>query len=148
MVLDGDQCYPRVVLFGPMGATGLFGDGKLLLLLSLSAYLTRKNRISISMRPKPTVLAEFNRGYYREEVLEAKSISYLTYRGEPVNYRVTNTLTDEKQYPKTSSVNPAFILRLADGLNKLYHTQDFAVTTIKGSNETTRTTTGSTGSTT
>lgn len=99
------------------------------------------------MRPKPTILAQFNRGYYQEEVLKANSISYLTYRGEPVNYRVVNTLTGTIQYPKTSSVNPAFIRKLAENLNNLYKTQDFSVMTIKGNNETTKTT-GSTGSTT
>lgn len=82
-------------------------------------------------RPKPTILMSLPRGYFTDEILAAESVTILTYQGKPVNYRITNQLDDRIQYPKTASVNPAWIRRLAGDLNAAYNTTDFAATEWK-----------------
>jgi hypothetical protein len=82
-------------------------------------------------RPAPQVLNTHTRGWFQEETLAAESITFLAYQGRPVSYRVTNTLTGQKQYPKTAATNPHFVKKLANSLNELYNTTDYSAITIE-----------------
>jgi hypothetical protein len=51
------------------------------------------------------------------------------YQGKPVNLKTTSVLADQSgpKYKKVSFSNAGHAFNLAEKLNKLYHTDDFAV---------------------
>lgn len=82
-------------------------------------------------RPKPLVLLEYinKQTYKSEQVLEAEAIWAVYYRGKPFNLKSSNALTSYPgpKYKKTSFSNPGHAHNLAEKLNDLFKTSDFAV---------------------
>lgn len=82
-------------------------------------------------RPKPTVVLEqIDRKTYRaEQVLAASAIYAVFYQGRPINLRSLNTLVSYPgpKYKKTAFPNSGPAFNLADRLNDLFKTTDFAV---------------------
>lgn len=82
-------------------------------------------------RPKPRILLDYtNRQTYKsEQVLEAEAIWAVFYQGKPFNLKSLNALTNYPgpKYKKTSFSNPGHAHNLAEKLNELFKTSDFAV---------------------
>lgn len=82
-------------------------------------------------RPKPTVLLEHvdPKTYKAEQILKADAIFAVYYKGEPMNLRTLNHLVSYPgpKYKKCSFSNSGHALNLADRLNTLFKTDDFAV---------------------
>lgn len=82
-------------------------------------------------RPKPRILLDYtNRQTYKsEQVLEAEAIWAVFYQGKPFNLKSSNALTNYPgpKYKKTSFSNPGHAHNLAEKLNELFKTSDFAV---------------------
>lgn len=82
-------------------------------------------------RPKPNVLLENinNKTYKSEQVLEAEAIWAVFYKGKPFNLKSSNALTNYPgpKYKKTSFSNPGHAFNLANKLNDMFKTEDFAV---------------------
>lgn len=82
-------------------------------------------------RPKPRILLDHtNRQTYKsEQVLEAEAIWAVFYQGKPFNLKSANALTNYPgpKYKKTSFSNPGHAHNLAEKLNKLFKTDEFAV---------------------
>jgi hypothetical protein len=85
-------------------------------------------------RPKPKVLAEIvDRNTYRaEQVLASEGIWAVFYRGEPINLRSGNILTQYPgpKYKKSSFSNPGHAINLARKLNSRFKCDDFTVTLL------------------
>jgi hypothetical protein len=82
-------------------------------------------------RPKPRVLLDYTsrQTYKSEQVLEAEAIWAVFYQGKPFNLKSSNALTNYPgpKYKKTSFSNPGHAHNLAEKLNELFKTGDFAV---------------------
>lgn len=82
-------------------------------------------------RPKPRILLDHtNRQTYKsEQVLEAEAIWAVFYQGKPFNLKSANALTNYPgpKYKKTSFSNPGHAHNLAEKLNELFKTDEFAV---------------------
>ena len=82
-------------------------------------------------RPKPNILIEHVVGktYKVEQVLDADGIYAVFYCGKPFNLRTLNQLVSYPgpKYKKSSFSNPAHAFNLAERLNKLFNTSEFAV---------------------
>ncbi len=82
-------------------------------------------------RPKPTVLLEIiNKNTYKaEQVLNAEAIYSVFFNGAPINLRTLNTLVNYPgpKYKKVSFSNPGHAFNLAERLNKIFSTDQFAV---------------------
>lgn len=82
-------------------------------------------------RPKPTVLLEvINKNTYKsEQVLNAEAIYSVFFNGAPINLRTLNTLVNYPgpKYKKVSFSNPGHAFNLAERLNKIFSTNQFAV---------------------
>ena len=82
-------------------------------------------------RPKPTVLLEvINKNTYKsEQVLNAEAIYSVFFNGTPINLRTLNTLVNYPgpKYKKVSFSNPGHAFNLAERLNKIFSTDQFAV---------------------
>lgn len=82
-------------------------------------------------RPKPTVLLEVvNKNTYKaEQVLNAEAIYSVFFNGAPINLRTLNTLVSYPgpKYKKVSFSNPGHAFNLAERLNKIFSTDQFAV---------------------
>jgi hypothetical protein len=82
-------------------------------------------------RPKPKVLLELTnkKTYKTEQVLEADAIWAVFYQDKPINLK-TNSLVVHQlgpKYKKVSFSNSGHAHNLAEKLNKLFNTKDFAV---------------------
>ena len=82
-------------------------------------------------RPKPTVLLELTskKTYKTEQVLASDAIWAVFYQDRPINLK-TGSLVGQQitpKYKKVSFSNEGHAINLAEKLNKLYDTQDFAV---------------------
>lgn len=67
----------------------------------------------------------------RIEVYAAEAYYVVTYQGQPINvcqYNIYSTAT--KKYPKNGSPHSAQARKLADRLNRIFDTTDFAVTKV------------------
>lgn len=82
-------------------------------------------------RPKPLILLEYidPKTYKAEQILEAASIFAVFYQGKPVNLRTLSHLVSYPgpKYKKSSFSNSGAAFNLAERLNKLFKTEDFAV---------------------
>jgi hypothetical protein len=82
-------------------------------------------------RPKPTVLLEYvnPKNYKADQVLVADAIYAVFYEGRPINLRVLNHLVSYPgpKYKKVSFSNSGHAFNLAEKLNKLFKTSNFAV---------------------
>lgn len=81
-------------------------------------------------RPKPTILLEnVNKQYKAEQVLNADAIYAVFYQGKPINLRTLSHLVSYPgpKYKKCSFSNSGHAANLAERLNKLFKTLDFAV---------------------
>jgi hypothetical protein len=82
-------------------------------------------------RRKPRVLLDHTsrQTYKSEQVLEAEAIWAVFYQGKPFNLKSSNALTNYPgpKYKKTSFSNPGHAHNLAEKLNELFKTKDFAV---------------------
>lgn len=82
-------------------------------------------------RPKPEVLLEaLNKHTYKaEQVLQAEAIYSVFYQGSPINLRTLNKLVSYPgpKYKKVSFSNPGHAFNLAERLNKIFQTSEFAV---------------------
>ena len=81
-------------------------------------------------RPKPKILFEHvDKDYRAEQVLEAQAIYAVCLKGEPINIRTLNVMVSYPgpKYKKSSFSNPGHAFNLAERLNKLFNTNDFAV---------------------
>ena len=82
-------------------------------------------------RPKPKVLLEVTnkKTYKTEQVLEADAIWAVFYKLKPVNLKTTSIIAQQlgPKYKKVSFSNSGHAFNLAEKLNKLFNTTDFAV---------------------
>jgi hypothetical protein len=82
-------------------------------------------------RPKPTIILDYTgpKTYKAEQVLKADAIYAVFYKGEPINLRSLHTLLDYPgpKYKKVSFSNSGHAFNLAEKLNKMFKTTDFAV---------------------
>lgn len=82
-------------------------------------------------RPKPNILLDWTdpKTYRSEQVLESDAIYAVFYKGKPINLRSLNSLLNYPgpKYRKTAFPSPGHAFNLADKLNKLFKTKDFAV---------------------
>lgn len=82
-------------------------------------------------RPKPNILLTFTNTntYKSEQVLEASAIYAVFYQGKPINMRSMNSLIDYPgpKYKKCSFSNSGHAFNLAERLNKMFKTDEFAV---------------------
>lgn len=82
-------------------------------------------------RPKPNVLLELTnkKSYKTEQVLEAEAIWAVFYDGKPINLKTGSVISQQSgpKYRKVSFSNAGHAHNLAEKLNKLFNTENFAV---------------------
>lgn len=82
-------------------------------------------------RPKPVILLENvnSRTYKAEQVLDAEAIYAIFYQGKPINLRTLSHLVSYPgpKYKKVSFSNSGHAFNLAERLNKMFKTTEFAV---------------------
>jgi hypothetical protein len=82
-------------------------------------------------RPKPTVLLEVTskKTYKTEQVLEADAIWAVFYQGKPINLKTSSLVGQQlgPKYKKVSFSNSGHAFNLAEKMNKLFNTENFAV---------------------
>jgi len=82
-------------------------------------------------RPKPKVLLEITnkKSYKTDQVLESDAIWAVFYEDNPINLKTTSVVAQQlgPKYKKVSFSNSGHAFNLAEKLNKLFNTTDFAV---------------------
>ncbi len=82
-------------------------------------------------RPKPNVILEITnkKTYKTDQVLEAEAIWAVFFKDQPINLK-TNSIVAQQvgpKYKKVSFSNAGHAFNLAEKLNKMFNTTDFAV---------------------
>jgi len=82
-------------------------------------------------RPKPNILLEITnkKTFKSEQVLEAEAIWAVFFQGKPINLK-TNSIVAQQvgpKYKKVSFSNSGHAFNLAEKLNKMFSTDQFAV---------------------
>jgi hypothetical protein len=82
-------------------------------------------------RPKPKILLEITnkKNFKVDQVLDSEAIWAVFYKGKPINLKTTSLVADQPgpKYKKVSFSNAGHAFNLAEKLNKIYNTNDFAV---------------------
>lgn len=82
-------------------------------------------------RPKPNVLLEVTnkKNYKTDQVLEADAIWAVFYKDKPINLKTSSIVAQQlgPKYKKVSFSNSGHAFNLAEKLNKLFNSTDFAV---------------------
>jgi len=82
-------------------------------------------------RPKPLIILENvnPKTYKAEQILDADAIYAVFYQGKPINLRTLSHLISYPgpKYKKVSFSNSGHAANLAERLNKIFKTSDFAV---------------------
>jgi hypothetical protein len=82
-------------------------------------------------RPKPTVLLETTnkKTYKTDQVLESDAIWAVFYQDKPINLKTTSVVAQQlgPKYKKVSFSNSGHAFNLAEKLNKLFASSEFAV---------------------
>jgi hypothetical protein len=82
-------------------------------------------------RPKPTILLEITnkKTYKTEQVLNADAIWAVFYQDKPINLKTSSIIAQKvgPKYKKISFSNPGHAFNLAEKLNKMFNSTDFAV---------------------
>ena len=82
-------------------------------------------------RPKPKILLELTnkKTYKTEQVLEADAIWAVFYQDKPINLKTNSIVVHQlgPKYKKVSFSNSGHAHNLAEKLNKMFNTKDFAV---------------------
>lgn len=82
-------------------------------------------------RPKPTIILENvnSKNYKAEQVLDADAIYAVFYQGKPINLRTLSHLVSYPgpKYKKVSFSNSGHAFNLAERLNKMFKSTEFAV---------------------
>jgi len=82
-------------------------------------------------RPKPKVLLEITnkKTYKTDQVLESDAIWAVFYKDNPINLKTISVIAQQlgPKYKKVSFSNSGHAFNLAEKLNKLFNTTDFAV---------------------
>ena len=82
-------------------------------------------------RPKPTIVLENinSKTYKAEQILEAEAIYAVFYQNKPINLRTLSHLVSYPgpKYKKVSFSNSGHAFNLAERLNKMFKTTEFAV---------------------
>jgi hypothetical protein len=82
-------------------------------------------------RPKPLVLLEITnkKTFKTEQVLDAIAIWAVFYQDKPINLKTSSIIAQKvgPKYKKISFSNPGHAFNLAEKLNKMFSTTDFAV---------------------
>jgi hypothetical protein len=86
---------------------------------------------TIVSRPKPKILLELTnkKTYKTEQVLEADAIWAVFYQDKPINLKTNSIVVHQlgPKYKKVSFSNSGHAHNLAEKLNKMFGTTDFAV---------------------
>jgi hypothetical protein len=86
---------------------------------------------TIVSRPKPKILLELTnkKTYKTEQVLEADAIWAVFYQDKPINLKTNSIVVHQlgPKYKKVSFSNSGHAHNLAEKLNKMFGTKDFAV---------------------
>ena len=94
-------------------------------------YIRTFRRTYIMSRPKPKVLLEITnkKSYKTDQVLESDAIWAVFYIDKPINLKTTSVVAQQlgPKYKKVSFSNSGHAFNLAEKLNKLFNTTDFAV---------------------
>jgi len=87
-------------------------------------------------RPKPTIILEHtnSKTYKSEQVLQADYIYAVYHNSQPINLRTLNSLVNYPgpKYKKVSFSNAGHAFNLAERLNKIFKTDQFAVWKLTG----------------
>lgn len=82
-------------------------------------------------RPKPKVLLEITnkKNYKTDQVLESDAIWAVFYQDKPINLKTTSFIMQEMgpKYKKVSFSNSGHAFNLAEKLNNMFNTNEFAV---------------------
>ena len=82
-------------------------------------------------RPKPTVLLEITnkKTYKTDQVLESDAVWSVFYQGNPINLKTSSLVAQEvgPKYKKVSFANSGHAFNLAEKLNSMFSTTEFAV---------------------
>jgi hypothetical protein len=82
-------------------------------------------------RPKPNILLEITnkKNYKTEQILESDAIWAVFYQDRPINLKTSSLVAQQlgPKYKKVSFSNSGHAFNLAEKLNKMFNTQDFAV---------------------
>ena len=82
-------------------------------------------------RPKPTILLEITnkKSYKTDQVLESEAVWSVFYQGKPINLKTSSLVAQEvgPKYKKVSFANSGHAFNLAEKLNSMFVTTEFAV---------------------
>ena len=82
-------------------------------------------------RPKPNILLEVTnkKTFKSEQVLEAEAIWAVFFEGKPINLKTSSIVAQQvgPKYKKVSFSNSGHAFNLAEKLNKMFSTDQFAV---------------------